>query len=133
MGAAFATIGSNFTLFFVTWRLTMRAMPMKYEFAKMAKILIPAIAVYLVVRQFEIIEATSYYYIKDVMNISLKWLYLLIIAFYKAAMLVVYAIILWILGVLEPDDYERIKRFIGVLKSKLPGNRSNLNNDFHTT
>ncbi|MCK4856334.1 MAG: lipopolysaccharide biosynthesis protein [candidate division Zixibacteria bacterium] len=119
MGAAWATIGTYFTFAVLSWYLNTRALPTSYEFGKMIKILLPAVALYLVNLQFEGWETDNLDHIRTAASLIWPPLYTLLIIAIKLLLLSCYVPAIWIMRVLEPEDHDRIRSLYNDLKSKV--------------
>ncbi len=118
-GAAWATIGTYFTFAALSWYLNNRALQTTYEFGKMIRALLPAVAIYLAVTWLEDWEIANYNHIRLLATTLYPITYTLTVLAIKLALLLTYIPIIMLLRVLEREDYSRMWQFYLDLKSKV--------------
>lgn len=118
-GAAWATLAAYVLLVALTWYLSNRLLPTPYEFGKMAKIVLPGIALYLICLALENYEQSHYLSVRTAAQLSYPWTYMMVVCIVKAPLIWLYAVILHLLRVLEPEDKARIWEFIDGLRNKM--------------
>jgi len=118
MGAAWATVGTYFCFFIVSWYTNTRALPTNYEFGKMLRIVTPAIILYLANYYLETIEVEHYGHIRYAAQNGFPVIYQLAIISIKAIFIPAYIGAVWLLKVLEREDFNRISELCSNLKDK---------------
>jgi O-antigen/teichoic acid export membrane protein len=122
MGAAWATVGSYAFFVALTWYLSNRVLPAPYEFGKMAKIILSATAVYLIDYALESYEFKHFQPVRTAAQLAYPWLYLIIVCIIKAPLIWLYAAMLHLLHILEPEDKARMWEFFDGLRSRFTPN-----------
>jgi hypothetical protein len=103
----------------LSWYLNTRAMPTRYEFGKMIRIILPAVAIYLLNLQLETWEMEQLGCLRAIVAAASPLLYLVAIMGVKLMLLVLYLPAVVALGVFEPEDRWRMRQFYNDLKSRV--------------
>jgi O-antigen/teichoic acid export membrane protein len=124
MGAAWAAVGTFFVFAALTWYLSNRALPTEYEFGKLLRIGLTAVALYAINYQLESYEHAHFMYLRLAAQLAYPWTYLLILSVIKAPLLLVFAALMKFMHILEPEDKARLKEFYQSLRSRFSGKPS---------
>jgi O-antigen/teichoic acid export membrane protein len=122
IGAAWATVGAYAFFIALTWYLSNRVLPAPYEFGKMTKIILSATAVYLINYGLEYYEYQHFLPVRTAAQLAYPWLYLIIVCVVKAPLIWLYAAMLHLLHVLEPEDKARLLEFVDGLRNRFTPN-----------
>jgi O-antigen/teichoic acid export membrane protein len=120
MGAAWATVGTYLVFVIVTWVISQRELKVPYEFAKLARVIIIAIAVYLANYSLENYETSHLLHLRLAGELAYPAIYLAIVLLLKSPLLLIFALLVWGARILEPDDKLRIRNFYNDVKARLP-------------
>ena len=120
LGAAWATVGTYLVFAILTWIMSQREMPVSYEFGKLARILLISVGVYMLNYLFETYEATNLMYLRVAGELAYPFLSLVVVCILKLPLLLLFAFLVLISRILEPDDEERIQKFYNDLKERIP-------------
>jgi O-antigen/teichoic acid export membrane protein len=112
MGAAWAVVGTNLAAAGINWYIAVRVYPMKYEFGKLSKILAIATVLYVANYLLEVLQMTNFADLTVGCQLAYPWLYLVLVGILKLPLMLAFMGIIHWLGVIEPDDRERLKEFL---------------------
>ncbi len=125
IGAAWAVVGANVVLAGINWYIAVRVYPMRYEFGKLSKMLVAAAALYMANYVLEILQLKYLADVTVVLELCSSWWYLIVVCFFKLPLLVAFVGIIHWLGLIEPEDRNRLKDFIRHIARKFASGTRN--------
>lgn len=116
MGAAWATVGTYFCYAVLSWYLNTRALPTRYEFGKLLKILMAAVILYLGNYYLESVEVNQFGYLRELGLLLFPVFYHGGIIVLKFAVVPLFCTAILLTGVIDREDIARLKDFITNLR-----------------
>lgn len=118
MGAAWATVGTYVTFAALTWFLSNRVLPTKFEFGKLSGIGLAAVGSYAINYYLESYEQNSLAHVRVAAQLAYPWTYLLILGIVKAPLILIFVGLVKMMHILSPEDKTKVLEFYYSLRNK---------------